>query len=119
MDLDGYDEAETPPESCYDRVTHRPRLLSRQCETCIFHPGNRMQLRPGRLKTMVEEALRDGSQGIICHDTLSHGAHPGFGPALCRGFYDKYGQQNGFIRGIGRIGGFTEVDLPAADDASR
>jgi hypothetical protein len=66
---------------------------------------------------MTEEALREGSQGIICHDTLSHGAHPSFGPALCRGFYDNYGQQNGFIRVIGRIGGFTEVD-PPADDAS-
>ena len=99
-------------ESCYDPVTHRPRLLARQCATCVLLPGNLMRLRPGRLREMVTEALQQGSQGIICHDTLSYGPHPDFGGALCRGFYDAYGPQSNFIRVIERIGGFTEVDPP-------
>jgi hypothetical protein len=76
-------------ESCFDPVTHRPRLLSRQCGTCILLPGNLMRLRPGRLKDLVSDALQQGCQGIICHDTVSFGPHPDFGPALCRGCYDQ------------------------------
>jgi hypothetical protein len=99
-------------ETCYDPVTRRPRVLSEQCATCIFRPGNPMHLNPGRVREMVAGALEQGSQGIICHSTLSYGEHPGFGGALCRGFYDRYGSQSNFIRVIGRLGGFTEVDLP-------
>lgn len=104
------------PESCYDPATHRPRLLSRQCPTCILRPGNPMHLRPGRLRDMITAALREGSQGIICHDTLSYGEHPDFGGALCRGFYDQFGPRNNFIRVIERIGGFTVVDPPGDND---
>jgi len=100
-------------ESCFDPVTHRPRLLSRQCATCILLPGNRMSLRPGRLKDLVAGALQQGCQGIICHDTLSYGPNPHFGPALCRGFYDQFGPRSNFIRVMERLGGFTEVDPPA------
>ena len=57
-------------------------------------------------------ATQEGSQGIICHQTLSYGAHPDFGGALCRGYYDRFGHLNNFIRIIERIGGFTEVDPP-------
>lgn len=103
-------------ESCFDRATGRPRLLSAQCTTCIGRPGNLMRLRAGRLKSMVTEALRQGSQGIICHQTLSYGAYPGFGGALCRWFYDAYGPQSNFIRGIERIGGFTEVAPPEGEE---
>jgi hypothetical protein len=102
-------------ETCYDPVTRRPRVLSEQCATCIFRPGNPMHLNPGRVREMVAGALEQGSQGIICHSTLSYGEHPGFGGALCRGFYDRYGSQSNFIRVIGRLGGFTEVDLPGRE----
>jgi hypothetical protein len=98
--------------SCYDPVTRRPRLLAEQCLTCIYLPGNRMSLRPGRLKAMTAEALREGRQGVICHDTLPYGRQPEFGSALCRGFYDTYGAQSNFVRVIERIGGFTVVSLP-------
>jgi hypothetical protein len=101
-------------ETCFDPETHKPRLLSRQCETCIFRPGNPMHLRPGRVKQMVSEALREGCQGIICHDTVSYGEHPDFGGALCRGFYDAFGYRNNFVRIMERLGGFTEVDPPAS-----
>jgi hypothetical protein len=77
-----------------------------------------MHLRPGRLKAMVSEATAQGSQGIICHQTLSYGDHRNFGPALCRWYYDTYGPLNNFIRCITRLGaldgtgGFTVVDPP-------
>jgi hypothetical protein len=99
------------PDSCFGK-DHRPRVLTRQCATCIGRPGNVMDLRPGRLKMMVEEALRQGNQGIICHLTLGYGGNPDFGGALCRWFYDTYGSQSNFIRVMWRIGGFTEVDPP-------
>jgi hypothetical protein len=60
---------------------------------------------------MTRSALREGCQGVICHDTLP-GNDAGTLPALCRGFYDKFGYRNNFIRVMGRIGGFDEVDPP-------
>jgi hypothetical protein len=99
-------------DSCFDRETRRPRLLSEQCATCIFRPGNLMHLSPGRLGSMVQQATRQGSQGIICHATLSYGEHPEFGAALCRGYYDKFGHLNNFVRIMERLGGFTEVAPP-------
>lgn len=95
---------------------HRPRLLATKCSTCIFHPGNRMQLRSGRVKDMVETALRGGGT-ITCHKTLSYGGHPGFGEAVCRGFYDAHGGRSNFVRVIERIGGFAEVAEPEDENA--
>src|SRR3984957_7091712 len=96
-------------ESCY--AGGRPRVLTEQCSTCIGRPGNLMHLQAGRVKTMVNAGLEEGSQGIICHQTLSYGEHD-TGGALCRWFYDTYGPQNNFIRCIERIGGFTEIEPP-------
>jgi len=98
-----------PLASCFPPGGGKPRVLTDQCETCIYHPGNLMHLRPGRLREMTLDALRQGCQGVICHDTLYR---TDFTPALCRGFYDKFGPQNNFIRVMWRIGGFTEVNPP-------
>jgi hypothetical protein len=57
------------------------------CETCIFRPGDLMQLKPGRVRGMVDEALARDS-AIICHSTLD-----GY-KSLCRGFFDKYKTQS-------------------------
>jgi hypothetical protein len=27
---------------------------------------------------------------VVCHDTLTYGDFPDYGPAICRGFYDAY-----------------------------
>jgi hypothetical protein len=94
----------------------KPRVLRAQCATCIYRPGNPMRLRPGRLREMTLQALRQGCQGVICHDTLYRS--DGFLPALCRGFYDLYGPRNNFIRVMWRIGGFAEVDLPPGEDST-
>jgi|SRR4051812_42412759 hypothetical protein len=97
-----------------DPVTRKPRLLSEQCATCIFRPGNPMHLRAGRVKEMVTETLNNGAT-ITCHDTLDYGEHPDFGEAVCRGFYDKYGPRSNLVRIMERLGGFTEVPPPGQE----
>lgn len=91
-----------------------PRLLSEQFATCVLLPGNPMDLRPGRLRQMIRDGVQ--GQGITCHDTLTYGPHPDFGPALCRGFYDHYGQATNLVRIYERLGGFDEVDPPGEED---
>jgi hypothetical protein len=97
-------------ESCF-KDGGLPRVLSEQCATCIYRPGNPMKLKEGRLQSLTADAVADG-QGVICHDTLSYGPFPDYGGAICRGFYDSYGHLNNFIRIMGRLGGFEEVDPP-------
>jgi hypothetical protein len=115
-----YDEDEDDseePVSCFPPVAaggdRRPRVLTEQCVTCIYRPGNKMHLRAGRLREMTDMALRQGCQGVICHDTLHRS--DGYLPALCRGFYDKFGPQNNFIRVAWRLGGFAEVSPPPVE----
>jgi hypothetical protein len=92
----------------------KPRVLSEQCLTCIGRPGNLMQLRPGRVRSMVREGVNGG--GIICHQTLSYGEHPELGGAACRWFYDRYGHLCNLYRIYDRLGGFTEVEPPQDED---
>jgi hypothetical protein len=102
-----------PRESCLPRGGGQPRVLSEKCATCILAPGDQAGLRPGRLKAMVGDATGEGTEGIICHETMTTGPYPDFGPALCRGFYDAYGHLNNFVRVMSRIGdGFLEVKPP-------
>ncbi|GLI03699.1 hypothetical protein [Phytohabitans aurantiacus] len=54
-----------------DPVLGKSRLLSRQCATCIFKPGNLMHLQEGRLKDLVSET-RATEGFIVCHSTLPH-----------------------------------------------
>jgi hypothetical protein len=61
-------------------------VLSEMCATCVFRPGNLMQLQPGRLKGMIEDAKKDEST-IVCHSTLHR---KGVKNAACRGFFDKH-----------------------------
>ena len=58
-------------------------VMAELCPTCIFRPGNLMDLKPGRVKGMVAEAVREDT-AIICHSTLDRDH------AVCRGFYDGY-----------------------------
>lgn len=90
----------------------KPRVLSEQCATCIGRPGNVNDLRPGRVKGMVSEAIQHGNRGITCHETLSYGHHPEVGEAMCRWFYEKFGHLNNYVRIMERLGGFEEVRLP-------
>lgn len=54
------------------------------CKTCIFRPGNKMNLAEGRVEDMVESATSEGG-AIICHDTLGTKSH-----AVCRGFFNRH-----------------------------
>ena len=89
----------------------KPRLLTEKCATCIFRPGNKMHIRPGRVRSMVTEALQNGGT-ITCHDTLEYGAAPEFGEAVCRGFYDAHGPRSNLVRIMERLGGFEQVAPP-------
>lgn len=82
----------------------RVHVLARKCDTCIFHPGNRMQLSRGRVKELANAALRNGT-AIICHETLSTG-----GQAICRGFYDRYGEQVAVLQIAQRMELIAEVE---------
>lgn len=60
--------------------------MAKMCKTCIFRPGNLMNLEPGRVKQMVRDATKAESC-IPCHETI-HGQAEG--EAICRGFYEKF-----------------------------
>ncbi|MER7894278.1 hypothetical protein ABTX15_31175 [Micromonospora sp. NPDC094482] len=97
------------PLSVGDPALGKSRLLSRQCDTCIFAPGNRMHLTAGRLRDLVTET-RERESFVVCHDTLPHYKYPNAKPAICRGFADRYRTQG--LQLIERLFGFVEVDPP-------
>lgn len=101
------------PDSLIDPVTGRPRVLSEMCSDCVFRPGNLMNLKPGRLKDLIESNCGPDAQGLHCHQT-TYGQNPETGLSLCRGFFDRFGHLANFIRVCHRIGGFTEVAPPAS-----
>ncbi|MGK5680195.1 hypothetical protein [Actinoplanes sp. URMC 104] len=92
-----------------DPATLRTRLLTRMCHTCVFRPGNLMQLSQGRLHELVEQA-RQAESYIICHSTLPGMAPDDVAPAVCRGFADRYSTQA--LQAIERLFGFTEIEPP-------
>lgn len=96
-----------------------PRLLSRQCDTCVFRPGNRMDLRPGRLRDLVRNNLAAGAF-LICHDTLPYGPHPDADQAMCRGYWDRYRARTALGQVMDRLSGgqqwWVEVDPPETQE---
>ena len=84
--------AGSPPQDITDPATGGSRLLSQRCATCILRPGDKMHLGPERLRAIITEALAAGTF-VVCHDTLTYGDFPDYGPAICRGFYDAYAAQ--------------------------
>lgn len=76
-------------------------VMSEQCSTCVFRPGNLMHLSPGRLKGMAEHVQETGVP-FACHQTLSYAsaeyqAHYD-GEALCAGAVENYGDQSVVMR---------------------
>lgn len=98
-----------------DPVLGKSRLLSRQCATCIFKPGNLMHLQEGRLKDLVAQTCAAETY-IVCHSTLPHHLDPNTKPAICRGFADRYSTQA--LQVIARLWGFVEVDPPGGQPKS-
>ncbi len=64
----------------------RVHVLAEMCSTCVFRPGNLMDLPAGRLAGMVRDAC--GGDGCIpCHNTIRR---DDVAPAVCRGFFDRF-----------------------------
>lgn len=80
-------------------------VMAARCSTCIFRPGNLMNLRPGRVKQMVEGSIADEA-GITCHKTLYGQAEQ---EAVCRGFYDAHGDKVRTLQIAARLGVIEEV----------
>lgn len=72
-----------------DPATGLSRLLSERCGTCILSPGDPMYLGPERTAAFIRQVLAERSY-VVCHDTLTYGDYPDYGPAICRGFFDSY-----------------------------
>jgi len=87
----------------------RVHLCADLCSTCVFRPGNLMDLKPGRLRGMVDSAIEDGS-AIVCHRTLETYAGRQTGNAVCRGFWDRHQSTVDLLVLAERIGVVTEVD---------
>lgn len=78
------------------------RVCAEKCSTCVFRPGNLMQLQPGRVAGMVRESIENDSF-IPCHKTLDGDK------AVCRGFFDKHKDKSLGCR-LGAIFGIIEVE---------
>jgi hypothetical protein len=64
----------------------RVNVCAEMCATCIFRPGNLMDLRRGRVADMIHEAQAADS-AITCHERLWNRRVK---QAVCRGFYDHH-----------------------------
>lgn len=115
--LDEEDDDEEEPEQRPIGADGKLRVLSDQCTTCVFRAGNLMHLNPGRLRDLIRQNL-DADAALVCHQTLTYGDHPEFGPALCRGFFDGYGQQVNLVRIMGRLGGINDTIAPPTKEDS-
>jgi hypothetical protein len=85
-------------------VNGKVHVRRRQCATCIFRPGNLMNLEPGRVEQMIADAVAEQSC-IPCHHHLY--ADQPVEP-VCRGFYDRHATAP--IQIAERIGILTWVD---------
>jgi hypothetical protein len=86
------DDSEPAPnwrQNISDSATGLSRLLSERCATCILRPGDPMHLGPERTAAFIRQVLAKRSY-VPCHDTLTYGGFPDYGPAICRGFFDAY-----------------------------
>lgn len=104
------------------------RVLARRCDTCVFNPGNRMHLMPGRLASLVQQ-IRARRSHLICHSTLPGISKEPIQAAICRGYADAYGDEVRVLQ-LGRAMDFVEeveppethlsVDIsPLGDDVVR
>jgi hypothetical protein len=79
----------------------RVYVCREECPTCVFRPGNLMDLRSGRVRQMVDEA-RAHDSAIVCHETLDGDN------AACRGFFDRFPTQP--LQIADRLGLIVEVE---------
>ena len=101
------------PQDITDPATGGSRLLSERCATCILAAGDRMHLGPERLRAIIADALAAGTF-VVCHDTLTYGDYPDYGPAICRGFYDAYADRSPALTLLRACQRLVEVPPPQA-----
>jgi hypothetical protein len=94
-----------------DPGTGLSRLLSERCGTCILSPGDPMHLGPERTAAFIRQVLAERSY-VVCHDTLTYGDFPGYGPAICRGFFDAYRTRSAALLILQAGRRLTEVPPP-------
>jgi len=99
------------PQDITDPATGLSRLLSGRCSTCILRPGDKMHLGPEQTAAFVRRVLAEGTY-VVCHQTLTYGDYPDFGPAICRGFFDAYAGRSPALRLLRAFGRLIEVDPP-------
>jgi hypothetical protein len=87
----------------FDPDTQTLRVMKDLCESCIFRPGNKMYLQPGRVKEMVEETRQDPFGHIPCHDTLPYSSPPQSKAAVCKGWWDGYSQEKFWAQILTRL----------------
>lgn len=84
----------------------RLHVMARKCSTCIYRPGNLMDLTPGRREQMEADSV--AKQGVIaCHKTL--GSKP-LANAVCRGYYDTQKDHVGLLSAAERMELVIEVE---------
>lgn len=84
-------------------------VLAEKCATCIFRPGNLMDLQPGRVKGMVDDCLAEDGGNIPCHSTIYEEEVQ---PAICRGFWDSYHEKVPLLQVAARMGVVVEDPVP-------
>jgi hypothetical protein len=101
-----------------DPATGLSRLLSERCATCILRPGDPMYLGAERTAAFIRQVLAAGSY-VVCHDTLTYGDFPDYGPAICRGFFDAYRDRSRDLLILRAGRRLTEVPPPLAAKAEQ
>jgi len=108
------DDSEPAPDwrqDISDPATGLSRLLSERCATCILRPGDPMHLGPERTAAFIRQVLAKRSY-VPCHDTLTYGGFPDYGPAICRGFFDAYRTRSAALLILQAGRRLTEVPPP-------
>jgi hypothetical protein len=113
IDAEQLDEPEQPDGDDPHVAPHGPFrdgrvwVLSEKCATCIFRPGNRMHLAPGRVRQMVAACIEQDTV-ISCHETYD-GAR-----SVCRGLYDVHRRDITIMR-MAAAFDILSFDPPPAD----
>lgn len=105
------DAEETWPDDIQPYRDGKIHVLKERCSTCVFRGGNLMHLAPGRMKDLVEENRRQDT-AFSCHQTLPYGEYEVDGMAICRGYFDAYGDQVTPLRLAVAMDVIEEVDPP-------
>lgn len=86
-------------------------VLKERCSTCVFRPGNLMNLKEGRFKDLVETNRRLDT-AFSCHQTLYGQTEA---EAICRGYFDAYKEEVTPLRMAVALDVIEEVDHEKED----